>query len=93
MQISLRQTEIEKAVVDYIAEQGITIANKEISVNFTAGRGENKLTAEIVIEPLGSVIPKLAVATVLEEPDMSHDEAKEPATPEKAVKVVSGLFS
>ena len=93
MQISLRQTEIEKAVVDYIAEQGIMIANKEISVNFTAGRGENKLTAEIVIEPLGSVIPKLAVAPVLEEPDMPSAEAKELTVPEKPAKVVGGLFS
>ena len=54
MQISLRQVEIEKAIVDYIADQGITIGNKEITVAFTAGRGDAGISASINIEPLGS---------------------------------------
>ena len=91
MQISLRQAEIEKAVVDYIADQGITIAHKEITVNFTAGRGENKLSAEINIEPLGSnfiaqVEESVREYTVQEEASPAEAEAKQ-------AKTVGGLFS
>ena len=91
MQISLRQAEIEKAVVDYIADQGITIAHKEITVNFTAGRGENKLSAEINIEPLGSnfiaqVEESIGEYTVQEEASPAEAEAKQ-------AKTVDGLFS
>ena len=93
MQISLRQHEIEKAVVDYIAEQGITIAHKEISVAFTAGRGATGLSAEINIEPLGSqFIAKMetsATDTPLVDPDPAPEEAD---TETKPVKV-GGLFS
>lgn len=91
MQISLRQAEIEKAVVDYIADQGITIAHKEITVNFTAGRGENKLSAEINIEPLGSNF----IAQV--EESVREDTVQEEASPAEAevrqAKTVGGLFS
>ena len=91
MQISLRQAEIEKAVVDYIADQGITIAHKEITVTFTAGRGENKLSAEINIEPLGSnfiaqVEESIGEYTVQEEASPAEAEAKQ-------AKTVDGLFS
>ena len=92
MQISLRQVEIEKAVVDYIADQGITIAKKEVTVNFTAGRGAAGLSAEINIEPLGSkFISQMETTTetsqVLADPEPVTVDAE--AKPVKA----GGLFS
>ena len=91
MQISLRQAEIEKAVVDYIADQGITIAHKEITVNFTAGRGENKLSAEINIEPLGSNFIAQVEESVRE--SVVQEEVSPAEAEVRSAKTVGGLFS
>lgn len=49
MQIQLNQQEIEKAVTDYVAKQGFDLMFKEVTVTFTAGRGSNRITADIDI--------------------------------------------
>ena len=104
MQISLRQIEIEKAIVDYIADQGITIGNKEITVAFTAGRGDAGISASINIEPLGSkFIAEVEKTASQDIPVPTQETAKQylteseedkEAKPVKAAtKTVGGLFS
>jgi hypothetical protein len=69
MQINLKQPEIMAALRAYISNQGISLANKEVTISFTAGRKESGLSAEITIEELpqlpelvGEVVaPKLTV--------------------------------
>ena len=100
MQISLRQIEIEKAIVDYIADQGITISNKEITVAFTAGRGDAGISALINIEPLSiKCIPKVEKTASQDIPVPAPERVEvltetEEAKPVKAAtKTVGGLFS
>lgn len=52
MQINLRQPEIEKALRDYIREQGINLYGKEVFISFTAGRKDTGLSAELNIEDI-----------------------------------------
>lgn len=49
MQIILKQRQIEAALKQYVAAQGINLAGKNVSVEFTAGRKETGLSAEIDI--------------------------------------------
>lgn len=51
MKISLIQEEIEDALREYILNQGIQISNKEVLVEFTAGRGERGISADLNILP------------------------------------------
>lgn len=62
MQISLKQSEIEAALKQYIVQQGINLAGKDVEIAFTAGRKETGLSADINIEdaaqtnvPVGTV--------------------------------------
>lgn len=50
MQIQLKQAEIVTALKMYIVSQGIILANKEVSISFTAGRKEAGVLADISIE-------------------------------------------
>ena len=105
MQISLNQTEIETAVVNYIAEQGITIAYKDITVTFSAGRGENRLTADINIKPMGDILTSPAALAEVEKtasqyipvpaPELVEAlaETEEDKPVKAAAKTVGGLFS
>lgn len=52
MQINLRQPEIEKALRDYIREQGINLYGKEVFISFTAGRKDTGLSVELNIEDI-----------------------------------------
>ncbi len=49
MNIQLTQAEIEKAIVAYIANEGIDLDNQEVSVEMTAGRKGNGHTAQVTI--------------------------------------------
>jgi len=49
MQITLNQQEIEKAIINYVGQQGIAITGKNVSVSLSAGRGENRMSATIEI--------------------------------------------
>jgi len=49
MRITLIQDEIEVALKEYVANQGISISNKEIEIDITAGRGANGITASLDI--------------------------------------------
>ena len=50
MQIKIKQSEIVAAIKGYISTQGISLIGKKIDVDFTAGRGDTGLSAEITIE-------------------------------------------
>jgi hypothetical protein len=55
MQIHLTQNEITAAVKMFIAQQGISMIGRDVSVDFTAGRKENGLTAEVMIGEVEAV--------------------------------------
>ena len=50
MKINLDESEIQKALVEYINNQGIDLSQKTVSVTLTAGRGVNGHSAQIEIE-------------------------------------------
>lgn len=81
MQIQLTQVEITKALRLYITQQGINLANKEVAVSFTAGRGATGISADINIaddDDVEQVVstPAQAVPEDTAQPTMSSvDEA------------------
>lgn len=50
MQIQLKQREIEEALKSFISNQGINLTGKTIQIEFTSGRKDNGLSAEMIIE-------------------------------------------
>ena len=50
MHINLKQPEIINALAGYLANQGINLQNKSLTVTFTAGRKKSGLSADIDIE-------------------------------------------
>lgn len=62
MRINIKQTEIIAAITAYIASQGINLAGKNVTIEFTAGRKEGGLTADIDIEDVAQV------------PDLGYDD-------------------
>ena len=54
MQISLKQREIENAIKAYVQAQGLNLTGKEVTIDFTAGRGQAGLTADVNIEEAGT---------------------------------------
>ena len=78
MKIHLKQAEIITALTQYIANQGINLTSKQVSIDFTAGRKEGGLTADIDITDTGVVIPGYT--------DTPADEVKE------AAKVTLGVI-
>ena len=81
MQIQLKQPEIEQALTMYIAKQGINLTGKNITIEFTSGRKNNGLTADLVIEDV--VIPNGTIAAAREFSGVTTStmvtEAAEPA--------------
>ena len=52
MKMTLNHEEINEAIVDWVAKQGIDLADKETTVELTAGRGSNGNSASIDIKPI-----------------------------------------
>jgi hypothetical protein len=100
----LKQNEIEQALSQYVASQGIATEDKVITIAFTAGRKESGLTAEVNITATETTPPHrvsvtrtvAAVATPL--PQLAAVEpvvepaADAPAETQEPVKV-SSLFA
>lgn len=57
MQIQLKQAEIEVALRDYISKQGITLQGRTVEIEFTSGRKENGISADLCISDLADDIP------------------------------------
>jgi hypothetical protein len=68
MQIKLKQAEIVEAIKDYVTKMGVSLANKEVSIDFTATRGETGLTADVDIEQAVEQAAPAAPAVVAEKP-------------------------
>lgn len=106
MQIILKQRDIEQALHNYLKHMGINLANKTVTMDFTAGRGAAGISAEIDIEDadMATLQPATNVLKAINEKAAVTEEAKvadapaavqeEPAEEETPVKTpVSGLFS
>lgn len=108
MQIQLNQDEITAAVEDYVRSQISIKPNQSISIDFTAGRGANGLTAALDIstgklkQSTATRSVPVAVETQPEpEPDPAPeadaeltDEEKDPAPEPKAETAApKGIFS
>ena len=99
MQINLKQAEIVSALKAYIAAKGIDLTGKTVEIDFTAGRKNTGLSADIVIEdfviPMSAfdepVKPALTVvkAVLTSEPDPEQAPA---ATPEETPISGKSLF-
>jgi len=57
MKINLNQAEIHRAILEYVGAQGITLSEKQTSVQLTAGRGQNGFYADIEIEDAAENTP------------------------------------
>ena len=93
MRIQLRQIEIEEALQQYIANQGINLAGKVVEIGFTASRSADGLTADVdITNATDSIKPTQAIpravkteAQVAEQPAAQAEEA--PAQEEQAPEV------
>lgn len=93
MRIQLRQIEIEEALQQYIANQGINLAGKVVEIGFTASRSADGLTADVdITNAIDSAKPTQAIpravkteAQVAEQPAAQAEEA--PAQEEQAPEV------
>ena len=63
MQVNLKQPEIEAALKLYITQQGISLQGKNVVIEFTSGRKNNGLSAEVSIEEC--VVPGYTDTVVL----------------------------
>lgn len=84
MQIILDQKEIQEALIVYIGQQGINLANTNTQVSFFAGRGEQGHKATIEITPATAPVKNEPVA----EP-VTKIEKMEPVTKTETTESVS----
>lgn len=56
MLIQLKQNEIEAALRMFISSQGINLTGRKVDIFFTAGRGNNGLTADLDIQEVANVV-------------------------------------
>lgn len=104
MLIQLKQSEIEVALHNYISQQGINLVGKSVSIEFTAGRKEAGITADISIESsalCGQAVsnPQAASQKMAEAVEGVPERAPEPDPAEAvnedsaAVPVAKSLFA
>jgi len=87
MKIYLEQVEIVQALQQYISEQGINLAGKQVDVSFTAGRKDAGLTAEVDIQDAAKA--NLARIAIKRTSPATEDGPKElKAEPEDGVLTV-----
>lgn len=84
MQITLRQRDIELALKMYLASQGIALADRAFSVDFTAGRKESGLTATIDIGTADDITDAVVRSVNVPAPD-TLKEASNQGTIESSV--------
>lgn len=106
MQIQLKQVEIVEALKQYIAKKGIDLTNKVVVIDFTSGRKDKGLSADLSIEDAEVVLDTIAapavdtpkaVLTVVASPPPTMAEPMLDVGPPPAVVAVktgtSSLFS
>lgn len=79
MQVILKQRDIEQALKQYIAGQGINLKGKTVNIAFTAGRKETGISAELDIDDISGYIP---AAEDLTKDVPEVEEASTPVTEE-----------
>ena len=79
MKIDLNQSEIETALVAYIADQGIDLTGKNIEVSLVAGRGVNGHSASIEISNAVAAVTELVTAPeiVIPSSEAEQENSKE----------------
>jgi hypothetical protein len=103
MQVQLKQAELNAAVRQYVAAEGLSLVGKDVSIEFTAGRGENGITATVSIEN-GVTLPVLpdendsakpALTVVASNPSqvITGGEEASAETASNEAKPASSLFS
>ena len=90
MQVTLKQSEIEVALKNYIQAMGINLAGKSIDVAFTAGRKEAGISAELDINETGQPqvtygIPAPIVAGSVTSPELRPAQEFRPSLVSRAV--------
>ncbi len=75
MKITLVHAEIEAALINYVATQGIDISDKDVTVDMTAGRGGNGYTAEISISIKAEEVIKLEEVSATNDNEQPADSA------------------
>lgn len=100
MQVTLKQTDIEKSLKDYITAQGIRTEGKKVEIVFTAGRRGTGVTAEISIEDMGlgdvplipegfiNRVPSIALCGALQEYQAAPEPEPMAAEPANEPEVV-----
>ena len=78
MQIQLKQREIEAALKMFISQQGISLVNKTVEIEFTSGRKDNGLSAELTIED--STLQTATTSTSTDPEAPADDTVAKPAT-------------
>jgi len=79
LKIDLNQSEIETALVAYIADQGIDLTGKSIEVSLVAGRGVNGHSASIEISNAVAVVTGLPTSSeATDAPVLKEDVKEEP---------------
>lgn len=86
MQVILKQRDIEQALKQYIAGQGINLKGKTVNIAFTAGRKETGISAELDIDDISGYIPAAEDLTVKDPEVLAQDQLQAPA---EAVEPVS----
>lgn len=85
MQVILKQRDIEQALKQYIAGQGINLKGKTVNIAFTAGRKETGISAELDIDDISGYIPAAEDLTVKDPEVLAQDQLQAPAESENAV--------
>lgn len=91
MQITLKQSEIEVALKNYIVAQGINLTGKTIEVAFTAGRKEAGISAELDINDAGTEstsVPSLVLNRPFEPAVAVNTATATPVTAKRNVQPV-----
>lgn len=84
MQIHLNQDEIHAAVEQYVRGQINLADNQAISIDFTAGRGANGLSATLDIRPVAAAPSKKPALRSVETVAEPEPEVEEPAAEPEA---------
>jgi hypothetical protein len=91
MQIQLKQREIAAALKMFIQSQGINLTGKSVEIEFTSGRKDNGLSAELTIED-SEPQTESGLGTLTESP-VTNSSTTEPATDDVVATKSSSLFS
>lgn len=91
MQITLNQEEIEKAIITFVGNQGISITGRHVDVTLIAGRAPNGMSATINIsnDDTPSLVPIPRSAKSVVAPTVVEISDDEPASEDEPEEVTA----